>query len=88
LLKAADDVHFYLLLQELGILEQWQNAANKAIEHLEALTGEKYTPVEYERSNLVTPSADDIAAYNARKESGHYTPKAIKALPENIQFKL
>jgi hypothetical protein len=75
LLKADDETHFYVLLQEMGILAEWQNAANNAISRLETLTGTKYNPVEYERSNLVIPSADDIALYHTRKAEGYYSQK-------------
>lgn len=40
--NSGDKLHFVMQLENLGIIERWQDEANKAIKLLESMTGEVY----------------------------------------------
>ncbi len=68
----------------LGIVDKWKEEADKAIEHFEALKGEKWvnphTPEE-ERGVLRLTDEEKVMVEELI-ESGYYTPEAIRARDE------
>lgn len=76
--------YFKYQLFALGIVDKWKEEADKAIEHFEALKGEKwvnpYTPEE-ERGVLRLTDEEKVMV-EGLIESGYYTPEAIRARDE------
>lgn len=70
--KAETETHFTLLLERLGVFQQWENEANEAIKLLEEMTGEKFVN-ESKRTNYHRPTDEQIAQEEARHKSGYYS---------------
>lgn len=68
--------HYALLLQTLGILDQWKLQAAEGIRQLEAMTGETFVDTSI-RSNYQPLTPEQIADETAKIESGFYSSKAI-----------
>lgn len=81
---SGDKAFFKYQLFALGIVDKWKEEADKAIEHFEALKGEKwvnpYTPEE-ERGVLRLTDEEKVMV-EGLIESGYYTPEAIQARAE------
>lgn len=75
-LKASKNViQFSLALQNLGILEQWEKEANRAIKLLESLTGNEFL-VDSKRTQFVEPTPEQIKEEEEKQKNGYYTPEA------------
>jgi 23S rRNA pseudoU1915 N3-methylase RlmH len=72
---AKNKVQFGLLLDSLGILEQWKEQADIAIKELEAMTGNEFIN-DSKRSQHIPPTAEEIAEENEKLMNGYYTPEA------------
>jgi hypothetical protein len=70
--ESENKLEYAILLKELGILEQWQGEANKAIETLEKLTGNEFVD-DSVKSQYHEPKAEDIQNYTKQKEQGCYS---------------
>ena len=77
---AQNELQFAVMLQELGILKQWKEEANKAIKLLESLTGGTFEPASV-KSNFKAPTAEALEEEKQKQASGYYTEEA-KALEE------
>ena len=69
------ELHFASLIIDLGILEQWDNEAKKAIEQLEQLTGKKFV-IDSKRTQW-HPTDEQIKKERELIASGHYSAKKI-----------
>lgn len=70
--KSENETHFAILLERLGVFQQWENEANEAIKLLEEMTGEKFVNTST-RTNYRRPTDEQIAQEEARHESGYYS---------------
>lgn len=73
--EAENELQFALKLQSLGILEQWEEQAKKAIATLEEMTGTKFV-IDSKRTQLVFPTPEKIKEEEERQKNGYYTPEA------------
>ncbi len=73
-----NEIQFALKLEKSGILNQWEQEANKAIEMLEGLTGKKFF-VDSERTQFVEITAEQRAEEAKRQAEGYYLPEAKEA---------
>lgn len=55
--------------------QRWQEWANKAIEHLEAMTGQKFES-KATKSHFSDLTSEELALYDARIAGGYYTEQA------------
>ena len=78
ILKTAEDeqVLCYMLVN-MGIVKRWKETANKAIEMLEEMTGEKFED-NSTRLESVELTPERKAQIQSLIDGGHYTPEAIK----------
>lgn len=60
--KAKNEIDFALLLKSLGVLAQWKQQADKAIEILEGLTGQKFEN-QSTKSNYKEPTTEQIKEF-------------------------
>jgi hypothetical protein len=74
--NSGDKLHFWLQLENLGIVDRWQEEANKAIKLLEKMTGEVYTDSST-KETMPRLTAEDRAAIVQKIESGYYSEKEI-----------
>lgn len=74
LAKAEDQDHYGILLEDLGIIQQWKAEAEKAIKRLESLTGETFT-VNMTRNPYTPPTEAQRALYAQSKAQGHFTKR-------------
>lgn len=72
---AENELQFSLMLQNLGILNQWEKQAKAAIEALENLTGTKFI-VDSKRTQYYAPTPEQLKEEEERQKSGYYTPAA------------
>lgn len=70
--KAETATHFAILLERLGVFQQWENEANEAIKLLEEMTGEKFVNTST-RTNYYRPTDEQIAQEEERHEGGYYS---------------
>ncbi len=85
---SKNELQFAVKIQELGILKQWKEEANKAIAILEVLTGETFEPAS-RKSNFIAPTAEALEEEKQKQESGYYTEEAAAAREqEKINKKL
>jgi len=75
--ECHNELQFSLQLQNLGILAQWEQQANKAIKLLEEMTGKQFL-VDSKRTQYVAPTPEAIAEEEERQRTGYYTPEAAK----------
>lgn len=73
--ECKNQVQYYQKLVELDILKQWKMEADKAIEMLEQMTGQKFL-VDSKRTQLIAPKTEEIAEELERQKNGYYTPEA------------
>lgn len=76
--KAETETHFAVLLERLGVFQQWENEANEAIKLLEEMTGEKFVNTST-RTNYYRPTDEQISQEKARHESGYYSADSKRA---------
>lgn len=72
---SKNKLQYALHLDRLGILAQWREEANKAIEQLEQLTGKSFL-VDSVKTQYHAPTPEQIQAEQEKEESGYYTPEA------------
>ena len=68
-------------LKELGILEQWNKEASRAIKMLEELTGNEFVN-DSEKSQYNMPKAEDVKNYHKQREDGYYSVENIRKRAE------
>jgi hypothetical protein len=73
---AVSSTDFGMKVAGQGILQQWKKQADEAIELLEELTGEKFTPAST-RSNWNLP-IEKVKEEQRKQSEGYYTPEAIE----------
>lgn len=73
--QSKNKLQFSLNLESLGILAQWKEEAQRAIEILEGLTGYKFLN-DSKRSQYITPTEAEMLEEKERELSGYYTPEA------------
>lgn len=78
---AENELQFAVMLQDLGILKQWKEEANKAIKLLESLTGETFEPASV-KSNFTPPTPEALEEEKQKQASGYYTEEAKAARDE------
>lgn len=85
--KAENEIQFALLLESLGVFEQWEQEANQAIKYLESLTGKKFI-VDSKRTQYHAPTTEQREQEAERVKSGYYTPeqKAARAAEKANQL--
>lgn len=86
LFEAKSEAHFAILLERLGIFEQWKAEADLAIKKLEELTGDEFV-VDSVRTQYIRPSDEEIAEELKRIKNGYYSPEAEKARDTEIDEK-
>lgn len=74
---SADKEYFKYQLFDLGIVDMWKEQAEKAIAHLEELTGEKFEDYEQPR-NVLSLTFSEIDQIKARIKSGYYSPETTQ----------
>ena len=72
---SRNKLQYALHLQNLGILKQWKEEANKAIEYLEQLTGVKFLP-DSTKTQFNAPTDLEIKEEQKKVAGGYYTPEA------------
>jgi len=72
---AKNKTQFAILLDSLGILNQWKEQANKAIKYLEELTGDEFLN-DSRRSQHEPPTAEELEEERIKQEQGYYTEEA------------
>lgn len=70
--KAENEIHFAILLESLGVFQQWEKEANEAIKLLEEMTGEEFVNTSI-RTNYHRPTDEQIAQEEERHENGYYS---------------
>lgn len=75
--QCENKLRYSLHLEKLGILEQWKSEADKAIYLLEELTGKKFL-IDSPRTHIVRPTAEEIAAEDAKDAEGYYKPGNVQ----------
>lgn len=76
------------VLQTSGVLDMWQDEANKAIAHLESISGDKFVNPytdETERRNCSPLSENETTMIESLIKSGFYTSEAIQKRNEEKQ---
>lgn len=79
LARVQDKDYFAYMLESLKIPDRWKTEAAAGIQQLEELTGKKYNPPVYPRSNHTPLSAGESAKIAGLIKSGYYSDSAIKA---------
>lgn len=88
LFTAESEIHFAILLERLGIFEQWKAEADLAIKKLEELTGDEFV-VDSVRTQYIRPSDEKIADELERISSGYYSAeKKQKREDERVAQKM
>lgn len=70
--KAETEAHFAILLERLGVFQQWENEANEAIKLLKEMTGEEFVNTSI-RTNYHRPTDEQIEQEKTWHESGYYS---------------
>lgn len=69
---SAEKEYFKYQLFDLGIVDMWKEQAEKAIAHLEELTGEKFE--DYDNPKALSLTFSEIDQIKARIKAGYYSP--------------
>lgn len=69
---SKNQLQYALHLQNLGILDQWKEQANKAIESLEEMTGTKFV-IDSIKTQYHAPTNEEIKEEKEKLNSGYYT---------------
>ena len=72
LFEAKSETHFAILLERLGIFEQWKAEADLAIKKLEELTGNEFV-VDSVRTQYNRPSDEKMKEESERIANGYYS---------------
>lgn len=72
LFEAKSETHFAILLERLGIFEQWKAEADLAIKKLEELTGNEFV-VDSVRTQYNRPSDEKMKEESERISNGYYS---------------
>jgi hypothetical protein len=72
LFTAESEMHFAILLERLGIFEQWKAEADLAIKKLEELTGDEFV-VDSVRTQYHRPSDEKMKEESERISNGYYS---------------
>lgn len=72
---AKNKLQYALQLKELGILQQWKEEANKAIQMLEEMTGKIFV-VDSVKTQYHAPTTEEIKEEETKQNNGYYTPEA------------
>lgn len=72
---AKNKIQFSILLDSLGILNQWKEQANKAIKYLEELTGDEFLN-DSKRSQHTPPTPEELEEERIKQETGYYSAEA------------
>lgn len=75
--NSGDKIHFCLQLENLGILDRWQDEANKAIKLLEEMTGQIYKD-STTRPAFMPLTEEQRNDLNNKLDSGYYTPEEVE----------
>lgn len=78
LFEAKSETHFAILLERIGVFEQWKAEADLAIKKLEELTGNEFV-VDSVRTQYNRPSDEKIAEETERIKNGYYSIGAKQA---------
>lgn len=68
--NSENEIQFALKLENLGIFEQWENEANKAIKLLESLTGDEFI-IDSTKTNYYKPKTEAIIEEIERQKNGY-----------------
>lgn len=77
LVKCENKLRYAVALDRLGVLNQWKEEANKAIEILENWT-EKTFVMDSKKTQYTRPTAEQIAEEDKKHEAGYYSPEKIR----------
>lgn len=83
--KAENKIRFAILLDKLGILKQWKEEANKGIELMEKMTGEKFV-IDSKRTQYEAPTPAQIKAEEDKEGEGFYTLAKINERKRQAQI--
>lgn len=72
LTTSENEIQFALILEKLGIFEQWETEANEAIKLLEQWTGDEFV-VDSVRTQYLRPSDEKIAEELEKQKNGYYS---------------
>lgn len=72
---SENEIQLSIHIIELGILDQWETQANKAISILEEMTGKKFL-VDSKRTQFNAPTEEQFLAEKQKQSSGYYSPEA------------
>jgi hypothetical protein len=75
--NAENKIHFYVLLENSGLLDKWKRQADQAIRQLEDYTGEKFKSTAV-RSNLRKPDPATVQKAMARLATGYYSDENLE----------
>lgn len=72
--KAETETRFAILLERLGVFQQWENEANEAIKLLEEMTVEEFVNTSI-RTNYYRPTDEQISQEEERQKNGYYSER-------------
>ncbi len=84
---SKNQTQYAVNLYKLGILEQWQEQANKAIRLLEDMTGEKFV-IDSKKTQFIAPTEKELQEEETRQKTGYYTDKAEKERQKQYKISL
>jgi hypothetical protein len=79
---SQNKLQYALNLQNLGILKQWNDEAQKAIEILEGLTGKEFLNDSI-KSQFNAPKPEEIKEEEEKQKTGYYSEGAISERENN-----
>lgn len=85
--KSENKIQYAVLLEKLGILDQWEEEANAAIKLLESWTGEKLL-IDSKRTQYHAPTAEELQEEEKRQKEGYYTAEAKEQRKKDAENKL
>ncbi len=88
LATSRNQLQYALHLQNLGILAQWNQQANKAIATLEEMTGKQFI-VDSKKTQYHAPTEEQLKEEAEKQANGYYTPQAEQEREEakkNAEF--
>lgn len=73
--QSQNQLQYALNLQKLGILEQWEIQANKAIKIMEEYTGKTFL-IDSQKTQFHAPTSEQLKEEAEKQANGYYTPEA------------
>lgn len=70
--EAENKIQISIMLQDMGIVDQWQKQADEAIAYLERLTSKKFL-VDSKKSHFTPPTDDQLREEREKQKSGYYS---------------